>query len=487
MAWSAHLYYHSLGSVFRCAFHIADLMINLARLYYANLQFFSRYSYIWKFPKEQELAYSRFVQPTNLLSLRLVTFITLFGITIFLLIDYFRDVDFSVVLVTRIFVLSVASILMAVTFKKSLNPNLVPWGIVMIGFINFGAALITATYARMPAFYLTNLLFLILVLVVTASGLNLRHALLLNILLLTVFICYSQLVKKEPFYVSQYPHLFTSFIYFHIVGVVLEYRRRKSFLQFNDLDDQKRLIEDLNQQKNKIISILSHDVASPLNSLSGLLQLQASGQIKDEELKPFLNNVGSQLNNVSTLLHSLVRWSRSQIDGFVPEKKNVSVVKLLEENIALFQLNVRDKSLILKLNAQPLYVYADEEMIRIAIRNIVSNAIKFAHKGTEVEIECFPNATNKVIVQVTNHGDPIPDILREKLFTYQMPSAEGTAGERGTGLGLAIAAYFVQFNEGNIFLASSENKKITRFCIELPATSLSVTDQIDRVTSNFSK
>src|SRR5258708_8243341 len=71
-----------------------------------NLQFFSRYSFIWKFPDEQELAYSRFVQPANLLSLRLVTFIKLFCMSTFLIIDFFLDVTFILLLLSRICVLS---------------------------------------------------------------------------------------------------------------------------------------------------------------------------------------------------------------------------------------------------------------------------------------------------------------------------------------------------------------------------------------------
>src|SRR5258708_31367635 len=87
---------------------------------FANLQFFSRYSYIWKFPKEQELAYNRFVHPSNLLSFKLVTFITLFGMSTFLIIYYFRDVDFSVVLFTRLVVLTIATALMILSFTKPL-------------------------------------------------------------------------------------------------------------------------------------------------------------------------------------------------------------------------------------------------------------------------------------------------------------------------------------------------------------------------------
>jgi len=434
------------------------------------LQFFSRYSFIWKFPSAQEEAYDRFVQPANLLSLRLVTFITLFGMSTFLIIDYFRDVDFSVVLASRICVLSIAVGIMAYSFKKPLNPKFIPVGTIVIAFINSAAALVTATYARMPGFYLTNLLFLIWVLVVAASGLNLRHGLTLNFVLLAIFWFYSQNVNRNPFYFSQYPHLFVSFMYFTLVSVVLEFRRRKSFLQFTDLVEQKKLVEELNQQKNKIISILSHDVASPLNALSGLLHLQAKGQISESEFRPFLTQIGDQLHNVTGLLHGLVRWSRSQMEGFVSQQKPIDFVKHLEELLKLFQPTANEKELKLKLKAEPnLVIYADEEMIRIAIRSLLSNAIKFATPGTEIVVQSFQNEET-VILRISNEGTPIPQSSREKLFTYKMPSTEGTAGERGTGLGLAMAAFFVRFNGGEIFLEPLGKNNLTEFRIELPTS-----------------
>jgi signal transduction histidine kinase len=454
-----------------CIFYewiFSTLLSLISALTSANLQFFSRYSFIWKFPKAQEDAYGLFVQPANLLSLRLVTFITLFGMSTFLIIDYFRDVDFSVVLGSRICVLAIALSLMVYTFKKPLPRNFVPFGIVVIAFINFSAALVTATYARMPGFYLTNLLFLIWILVVAASGLNLRHGLLLNLILLAVFISYSQFINRNPFYFTQYPHLFVSFTYFFLVAVVLEFRRRKSFLQFTDLEEQKKLVEELNQQKNKIISILSHDVASPLNALSGLLHLQAKGQITEGELRPFLNQIGDQLHNVTGLLNGLVRWSRSQMEGFVSQQKTVNFVAQLEELVKFFQPAASEKNLTIKLKAEPnLIVYSDEEMIRIAIRSLISNAVKFASTGSEIVIQSFLNEET-VILRVSNEGVPIPESSREKLFTYKMQSTEGTAGERGTGLGLAMAAFFVRFNGGEIFLEPLGQNNLTEFRIELP-------------------
>lgn len=431
------------------------------------MQFFSRYSYIWKFDKEEEARYEQFIQPSNLTSLRLVTFITIFGMSIFLIIDFFRDVDFSVVLATRIGVLTVASIVMWYAYKK-LSFRAYIFCISLIVIISFGSAMITATFAQMPPYYLTNLLFLIFLLSVTASGLHLRHAFMVNMICLGVFLLYASYINKIPFYYSQYPHLFSIFIYIHIAGIVLESRRRNNFLQFNDLAKQKSLVEELNQQKNKVISILSHDIAAPMNSLSTILYLQSRGKITEHDLKATLKELSEEFNNVSFLLHSLVRWSRSQMQGFVLDKTSVNMLDLLENKIKFFHFQLMDKDLELKVNVdQSAYVKVDEDMIKIALRNLISNAIKFAKNGTRIQLEVSKSRNHRVQVLVTNYGDPIPSNLKEKLFTYQMPSTIDTRGEKGAGLGLAISAYFVKLNGGSIYLAPSAEGS-TAFCMELP-------------------
>lgn len=429
------------------------------------MQFFSRYSYIWKFDNPLERDYSSFVTPANLTSLRLVSFITLFGMSIFSLIDLFKEVDYSIVIATRVFVLLGASVVMFISYRR-IGAATIAWCVVVIVVLNLGAALTTATYAGMPSYYITNLLFLIFVLVITASGLNFRHALWVNTFSLVTFIIYAQLVNKNPFYYSQYPHLFSIFIYIHIVGIVLESRRRKNFLQFNDLMEQKRLVEELNQQKNKVISILSHDVATPMSSLSNILHLQATGQINENELKPFINGLSKEINNVSFLLNGLVRWSRSQMQGFVLNKSNIDVVKLILDKKELFHLQLVEKSLSLEWEVPPIIIKADEEMMRISLRNLISNAIRFANNGTRIYVDVSVEGST-VLIRVKNKGKSIPDDLRNRLFTYQMPSMEDTNGEKGAGLGLAMAAFFIRLHGGDIYLDTKETE-VTCFCISLP-------------------
>lgn len=432
----------------------------------AKLQLFSRFSYIWKFDDQLEENYNLFVRASNLTSLRLVSFITIFGMSIFLIIDMFKDVEYSIVLFTRIIVLTGASAIMWLS-TRNISTQTITFCIVMIVLLNFGASLTTATLARMPSYYITNLLFLIFVLVVTASGLHFRYSLYVNFSCLVIFLIYSQWINQNPFYYSQYPHLFSIFVYIHIVGIVLENRRRKNFLQFNDLVEQKKLVEELNQQKNKVISILSHDIAAPMNSLSKILHLQAHGQIDQAHLEPFMDGLRKEINNVSYLLTGLVRWSRSQMQGFVLHKTLVDLEAIVMEMEKLFHLQLVHKNLELTKKTSPTLVKADEEMIRIVLRNLISNAIRFANRNSTIGVEISTHNNGHAKIFISNEGQLIPDDLREKLFTYQMPVKEDGEGQRGAGLGLAMSAFFVTLHNGLIHLEPSTEARTT-FCVELP-------------------
>lgn len=442
------------------------------------MHFFPKYSYIWCFPKDQEHAYSQFVLPANLISLRLVTFITLFGMSLFLVIDFFRDVEYSIVLATRAIILTVALIIMGASYRSKLSSGTIQWMIVILTFLNFGSAMVTALFARMPSYYLTNLLFLIEVLVVTATGLHFRNALKLNTACLVLFLIFSQWIKQDPFYVSQYPHLISIFIYIHIIGGVLESRRRLNFLQFTDLTEQKRLVEDLNNQKSKIISILSHDIASPVHSLLGIVNLEKKGQIRPEELPPIMEKIGDELSRVHTLMFSLMRWSKSQMDGFSVVDFLFNLNDLVRENIALFKTKMDSKNIVFNVRESgEQWVKADIEMIRLVLRNLISNAIKFSKPGGEVNVTIKVDSGN-VIFEIANMSPPLSEEAHDQLIGFRMMSTPGTLNERGSGLGLALAKHFTELNNGKLTLQPYTASKQIIFCLELPLAKVPVENEM---------
>lgn len=434
------------------------------------MQFFSRYSYIWKFGKAKELAYGEYCRASNLLSLYLVNVLIVFGMGMFLIIDYFRQVDYTLVFYFRLSFLLISLITILIVWKSQISTKVINYLILFTMFLLMVFSMVLSYYGKMPSFFLTNITVMVLMGVATISGLPFRYSILFNVFLLLSFVIFSQKILPNPFYRSQYANIFLMFIDSTIAGTLLEIRRRRAFLQFEDITRQKKRIEELNEQKNKIISVLSHDVASPINSLAGLLHLQEQGSLTAEEMKRYAVDLRKRLDSVSTMVYGLVRWSKAQAEGFVPEKRAVDLSNLIYETVELFQPKATDKSVQMEVDAEKnLFVLADEEMIRIALRNLLSNAGKFSMTNSTVRITAAQYGQT-IKVRVTNTGLPIEDSQVQKMFSYQISSREGTMGEKGTGLGLAMASNFIKANGGKIFFEGYDTAtKTVTFAIELPA------------------
>ncbi len=435
----------------------------------ANLQFFSRYSYIWKFGNAKESAYEEYCRAANLLSLYLVNGLIIFGMGMFLVIDYFRQVDYTFVFYARLLYVFISLVTILFVWKTKVGPTRVNYLILLTMFLLIVFSMVVSYFARMPSFFLTNLTVMVLMGVATISGLPFRYSILFNVFLLVAFVIYSQTILPDPFYKSQYANISLMFIDSTIAGVLLEIRRRRSFLQFEDITRQKKRIEELNEQKNKIISVLSHDVASPINSLAGLLHLQEERNLSAEEAKQYTRDLRKRLDSVSTMVYGLVRWSKTQAEGFVPEKQMVNVGGLVDETVELFRPAATDKAVKIEVEVvENLFVYSDVEMTRIALRNLLSNAVKFSLTQSTVKVNTYREANN-IRVSVTNASMPIEEERVKQMFSYQISSSDGTMGEKGTGLGLAMASNFIKANGGKIFFEGYKPPTGTvTFVIEFP-------------------
>jgi signal transduction histidine kinase len=186
-------------------------------------------------------------------------------------------------------------------------------------------------------------------------------------------------------------------------------------------------------------------------------------------MNPFVAKVGERLDNVHSLLQSLVRWSKAQMDGFVPDLQPFEITELVRQTAAQFTQAAGEKGIhIIIRSSETFQVVADKDMIQVIFRNIFSNGIKFGFRNTSVVIEVEATASGKVLIRCINEGVPIDAEQRSKLFSYQIFSTQGTAGERGTGLGLAMSLYFIGLNNGRLYLEDHLDNR-TVFTVELPA------------------
>ncbi|MCU0449199.1 MAG: tetratricopeptide repeat-containing sensor histidine kinase [Bernardetiaceae bacterium] len=209
----------------------------------------------------------------------------------------------------------------------------------------------------------------------------------------------------------------------------------------------------LNQTKDKLFSIIAHDVRSPLASLSGLLKVaqDPSAQLSPTDFTHLTGEIGQHLESVTRLLENLLAWARQQMElvAFKPEPLDLHLAA--SEAVSLLNREASNKNIVLEMHIAPaVMVQADRDMVDFIFRNLVGNAIKFTPAQGHVSLAAQPNGT-KVKVSVADTGLGISEAVRKELFApIKTQRTTGTAGEVGTGLGLALCREFVEKHGGTI-------------------------------------
>jgi signal transduction histidine kinase len=231
-------------------------------------------------------------------------------------------------------------------------------------------------------------------------------------------------------------------------------------------------LERLNQVKDKFFSIISHDLRSPINALSGLLDLLDKGAVAPDELPRHIRELRTRFNHTRALLNNLLDWTLLQMDKLNLQKGKIDLKKLVDENVQLLA-DTPGKTIKLINEVAPNTIgYADSNTINLVIRNLITNAIKFTNDRGEVRINAVPQG-NEWVVSVKDNGVGMATEILRILFDKTSPyTTRGTANEKGTGLGLILCKEFVEKNGGRIWVESAEDYGST-FYFTLPKAEVS--------------
>lgn len=233
---------------------------------------------------------------------------------------------------------------------------------------------------------------------------------------------------------------------------------------------QKQRLEKVNKAKDKLFSVISHDLRGPLNSLQGLLALSHDKALSQEEILKLFPEIARQLSQSHSLLDNLLVWAKGQMQGFEshPEKFNLRL--LIEEAIQLLQGPANQKKIqIIHEVSSSVEAVADPDMVKLIVRNLISNAIKFTPEDGRVVISAKEKEIGFIKIEVADTGVGISEEDQQKLFEKEASySTPGTIGEKGTGLGLQLSKEFVESNGGKIWVKSQKGKGST-FTFTVPA------------------
>lgn len=230
---------------------------------------------------------------------------------------------------------------------------------------------------------------------------------------------------------------------------------------------QKEELEKLNVMKNRILSVLSHDVRGPLNTLKGMLYLFENKAISEDELKQYLGSVNLQVENVSEFLENLLHWSKTQLKGISLTFEDLSLNKKIEDTLKILRPIATSKNISMKFDGKDdIRLIADRESIKIVIRNLISNAIKFSNENDVIKIETSQK-DGFVAVCIEDTGVGISQENISKLFGVEELSTKGTKDEIGTGLGLVLCKQIIEGHSGKIHVESKDGKG-SKFWFSLP-------------------
>ncbi|WP_375559432.1 7TM diverse intracellular signaling domain-containing protein [Bernardetia sp. OM2101] len=236
----------------------------------------------------------------------------------------------------------------------------------------------------------------------------------------------------------------------------------------SDLKNKELELQRLNDTKDKLFSIISHDLRSPFAQLKGILDLFEKGGISEAELKYFLPEIIKNVNYTSDLLNNLVYWAKSQMSGLHADPEEFNIYKLVANKENLFDKEIKGKDLSFTNQVvQETIVYADKNMIDLVIRNLVANAIKFCRKTDTILVKSEETANDFLIVRVVDTGIGISVQNKKKIFNEENFTTLGTHKEKGTGIGLKLCKEFIEGNGGKIWIDSEEGKG-TIFSFSLP-------------------
>jgi signal transduction histidine kinase len=243
-----------------------------------------------------------------------------------------------------------------------------------------------------------------------------------------------------------------------------------------DMEKRSEELERLNQVKDKFFSIISHDLRSPINALSGILDIMSKGGLSQEDFAKETEELRLRFNNTRTLLNNLLDWTLLQMDKLSLQPAKIILRNNVDDNIQLLTSLQAKHIKLINLVPEHAIGYADSNTVNLVVRNLMTNAIKFTNDGGEVTVSAKEGEKDWMIA-VHDNGIGIKPEVQHILFDKTSPyTTRGTANEKGTGLGLILCKEFVEKNGGRIWVESTEGNGST-FWFTIPKPSETLVDK----------
>ncbi len=239
----------------------------------------------------------------------------------------------------------------------------------------------------------------------------------------------------------------------------------------NKLFLRNQQLSEIIRQKDKLLSIIAHDVRNPFTTLMGLSDL-LDRKIETQPMeknKRMVKILRESILDILNLFENLLEWAQIQTKDAILSIKPVPIASILQTAVSTYGKFAGLKGIDISMNApENTSVIADDRALDMILRNLISNAVKFTHPGGTIALQAELYEEKYVRIKVSDSGIGIPEEIQKTLFSFTGDSPRsGTSGERGSGIGLALCYDFILLMKGKIYVNSVAGKG-TCFEILLP-------------------
>ncbi|MET3878990.1 HAMP domain-containing sensor histidine kinase [Chitinophaga sp. OAE865] len=220
-----------------------------------------------------------------------------------------------------------------------------------------------------------------------------------------------------------------------------------------EIEQQQQALVSMNKDKEKLFSIVAHDIRSPLATLESLLDMFRRGQYPRNDMEEAADMLYKKVSQLGVTLDNMLRWSTRSMKGIQTRPRHFLLAPVVTEVLLFFEGIIQQKQIRVDLQIPvTAALYADRDQVSVILRNLFSNALKFSYPGGNIEF--IAEITDEIVITITDYGIGMSAQQLSTLFTSHQHPGYGTGGERGTGLGLLLCREFTEQNDGVIKVKS---------------------------------
>jgi signal transduction histidine kinase len=239
----------------------------------------------------------------------------------------------------------------------------------------------------------------------------------------------------------------------HVKRTILEEQKK-------ELQKKSEELTESNRSKNRILSILGHDLKSPVAQLKGVLDLLHSQELSREEFDGISHILKRNVDGLFENMDNILSWSKSQMEGFKVQLLPTNLKKVIRPCLELLQYQANSKEISITINIIEEIAFVDQDLLQLIIRNLLSNAIKFSNKGSNIDIYSQKDG-DLIRLVIQDYGTGMSEVQLDTIMNQNvslLESSIGTDKEKGTGLGLNLCKEFLGLMGGALVLESKKGE-----------------------------